>query len=187
MEVVKYGDYFARQGWYPASESGCRAAIEEYAATFSPPDRKTAAKLNGGGVPHAGWAFSGSLAAKVFHALASGPQPDLVLLCGGHMGPSSPAWVWGSGVWPTPLGELVGDEAFADELAESVSDLAPRVLGPADYEPDNTIELQMPFVRHFLGETKLVVAGVPASLQGLELGTAAAKLAAEKKLERLPP
>jgi hypothetical protein len=181
MEVVKYGDYFARQGWYPSSESGCRAAIEQYAQGGALPAEATEG-LSGGVVPHAGWTFSGSLAAKVFRALGQGAKPDLLVLFGGHMGPSSKAWVWGQGVWPTPLGEMPGDPQFAAALAEKATDLAPALLGPADYQPDNTIELQLPFARYFLGETKLVVAGVPASPQGLALGTVAAELAAEQNI-----
>jgi len=41
----------------------------------------------GGVVPHAGWYFSGKLAARVFHTLKSMKKPEVVVLFGGHLGP----------------------------------------------------------------------------------------------------
>ena len=127
-------------------------------------------------VPHAGWAFSGGIAARVFEALArlAGPCDTLVLF-GGHLGPRSPGWVLSSGIWPTPLGEVEVDT----ELAEALSGAARLpAVGPGDYEPDNTIELQLPFIKALLPEVRLVAAGMPARPQAHEAGQAAAKEAA---------
>ena len=182
MDVVKYGDYFARQGWYPANRDACLRVMEEYTKEEPEVPKERSAQLQGGVVPHAGWAFSGDLAAKVFQTLGQDEDIDLLVLFGGHMGPASRAWILGDGVWKTPVGDLRGDPEFATELASRAGALDPAVLGPGEYQPDNTVELQLPFARHFLKDVSLVVAGVPASKQGLALGAAAATLARERDI-----
>ena len=73
---------FGLQGWYPNREQDCRSALEEYRKSF--PGRPSGELA--GVVPHAGWVFSGRLAAWTFAALA-GASPQVVFLFGGHMGP----------------------------------------------------------------------------------------------------
>jgi hypothetical protein len=155
-------------------------AIEEYTDAEPPVSAKEAKELHAGVVPHAGWAFSGDLAAKVIQALGQDEGVELVVLFGGHMGPTSRAWVLGDGAWQTPLGVLEGDPSFASELAARADATKPALLGPSDYQPDNTIELQLPFVKRFMGDASLVVAGVPASAGGVQMGAVAAQLAKER-------
>lgn len=180
MLEVQASDFFARQGWYPSGKTGCAAAIKAFeAGPFMTDD--DARRLVGGVVPHAGWMFSGELACNVFQTLARGGPIDRVVLFGSHMAPRSRAWILGDGMWKTPLGLIEGDPDFAAELAEAVSDLEPALLDPNDYEPDNTIELQMPFVKHFLPDAKFVAAGAPASEESILLGQKAAGLVSARQ------
>jgi len=176
MDYVKKGSFFARQGWYPADKVQCERAVEKLGEGESPLDPQEARALRAGVVHHDGWAFSGAPAAQVFKALESGETVDRLVLLGGHMGPHAQGWILTEGVFRTPLGEIEGDPEFAQALLSEVGgDFSPR--GPRSYEPDNTIELQLPFVKRFMKEAKMVVAGVPATPEGLALGATAAKLA----------
>ena len=176
MEYVRKGDFFARQGWYPADRSECQRTVEKLAEGEHPLDAEEARALKAGVVPHAGWAFSGAPAAQVFKTLGGGEKVDRLVLLGGHMGPQAQGWILTEGVFRTPLGEIQGDPEFAQALlSEAGGDFVAR--GPVSYEPDNTIELQLPFVKRFMQEAKMVVAGVPATPDGLALGAKAAKLA----------
>lgn len=66
-------------GWYPGTESGLRESLASWAGREEP-------ALAGGAVaalaPHAGWAYSGRLAAAALAALA--PAPTLIVV-GGHL------------------------------------------------------------------------------------------------------
>ena len=179
MQEVVGSDFFSRQGWYPSTRTGCVSTIETCIAEPFMTDEE-AGGLVGGVVPHAGWMFSGELACHVFQTLAQGGGVDRVVVFGSHMAPKSRAWILGDGVWKTPLGGIEGDPEFAKALAESVPGLKPSLLGHDGYEPDNTIELQMPLLKHFLPDARFVVAGVPASPEGVEMGAKAAELAKER-------
>lgn len=166
MSTVEKGTFFAEQGWYPGREAACRKRIVEF-LTERPPARAVG-RLHGGIVPHAGWTFSGALACQVFATLAgSGATPETVILLGGHLGPGSGSWIITRGTWPTVLGDLAIDEELATAIAAGAG-LKPTL--PDRYQPDNTIELQLPFVRYFFPEARLVAAGVPASGRAVDVG-----------------
>ncbi len=175
MERVSNGMFFAKQGWYPAGAEACRWQIDQYLDTLQ--DTPLPATLPGraGIVPHAGWMFSGALAAQVFGALAERVgNVDTVVLFGGHLGARSRSWLLSEGVWPTPLGDVDVDTRLAHALGEATS--LPRI-GPADYDPDNTIELQVPLLRRVFPDSRLVVAGVAADAHAVDVGRAAVEQA----------
>ena len=73
------------RGWYPFDEKDCRREIESYLEGWSPPPSISGRGI-GGIVPHAGWYFSGKLAARVFYSLKSKGKVDVIVLYGGHLG-----------------------------------------------------------------------------------------------------
>jgi AmmeMemoRadiSam system protein B len=158
--------------WYPGSASGCEKEIKKFLKEKFIPlslDRSPV----GGIVPHAGWFFSGSIACNVIKSL-DGPTPDVIILFGMHLHPGSSCYIMKEGAWDTPFGELLIDETIAGELVEKF----PFIIETADsYTHDNTIELQLPFIKYFFKETKIVPIGVPPIKKSLEIGTFVAKLA----------
>jgi hypothetical protein len=64
------------------------------------------------------------------------------------------------GGWETPLGHLPIAENLAAYLTERLSF---TIENPEDPNRDNTIELQLPFIRHFFGEVPIIPIGVPPS------------------------
>src|SRR4030042_4943444 len=101
--------------FYPGQHRSCLDEIKECFSEGKPagPLPET---IGGGIVPHAGWTFSGSLAAMVFSAVKQRhDKVDTFIIFGaahGYYG-SSPA-VYAKGSWLTPLGEIVVDEELAD-------------------------------------------------------------------------
>jgi hypothetical protein len=158
--------------WYPSSPSSCekeiRTFLEEGRIRAVP--EKTCA---GGIVPHAGWYFSGSIACNVIHLLVSGQRPDLVWIFGMHLHPRSPAHIMTRGAWQTPFGDLEIDAECAEELASRFSF---RIETAEDFTPDNTIELQLPFVKYFFPDAKIVPVGPPPTPDALEIGKSAAEI-----------
>jgi len=176
MDTVKRGDYFADQGWYPAQDEACRWQMEKFLDGLDslalPSER-----LRCGIVPHAGWMFSGELAALTIGALARhADQVDTVVVLGGHLGPGSESWILSHGHWPTPVGNLEVDRELAAAVARETGW---GLTGPADYQPDNTLELQMPILRHCFGDSRIVAAGVAADRHCGEAGDAVVRAATE--------
>jgi MEMO1 family protein len=153
---------FGKQGWYPSQEDSCRRAIADYLKDFPGTVSKRLAAI----VPHAGWVFSGRLATHAFAALKDA-QPDLVFLFGGHMPANARPVCMPSGAFGSPLGPVAVDGEIAQELCAKFNC---HTESPTDFNPDNTIELQIPFIKAFWPEAKIVAVQVPASQTAIEIG-----------------
>ncbi len=160
--------------WYPGSAEQCEAQIKEFLEEGS--GAGGGANLVGGIVPHAGWFFSGSIACNVIHTLSRSGQPDVVVVFGMHMHPAATPCIFTAGKWETPFGNL----RVADDLASDLADKFPfNVNRDEDFQRDNTIELQLPFVKYFFGSAEFIPVGVPPTPFALEIGAAVVE-AAEK-------
>jgi MEMO1 family protein len=158
--------------WYPGSASGCEKEINKFLKEKTIPLSLGRSPV-GGIVPHAGWFFSGSIACNVIKALDDSP-PDVVVIFGMHLHPNSPCYLMKEGAWDTPFGEILIDVTIAGELAKKF----PFIIETADnYSLDNTIELQLPFIKYFFKDTKIIPIGVPPIKKSLEIGISAVKLA----------
>jgi len=159
--------------WYPGRAAECE---REIAGFLRDTDTGTvpAGRPVGGIVPHAGWRFSGSIACNVIHRLCSETAPDAFVIFGMHLHPDAPAYIMRSGAWETPFGDLEIEETLAGALAE---EFPFQVETADDYLGDNTIELQLPFVKHFSGDSKIVPIGVPPRVSSLDIGVSAVRTA----------
>jgi MEMO1 family protein len=157
-------------GWYPASAAACKAEIERFIAGTAPLPAGTT--VYGGIVPHAGWGFSGKAAARVFYLTAKVTQPQVVCVFGGHLGGNSPPLLVTDEAWETPLGDL----SLATEF---YAPLARRLTLGQEYPGDNTIEVQMPFIKYFFPQAKALALRSPQSPTAIDLGQAVAAVAKE--------
>jgi len=163
-------------GWYPGSKSECLAAIEQMVAGVKPLPPGT--RVMGGIVPHAGWYFSGKLAARVFYLASLITKPLVVAVFGGHLGGDSPPLLVTDEAWETPLGDVPLATEFYEPLRQ-------RLTLKEEYPGDNTIEVQLPFVKHFFPQAKVLAVRSPHSPQAIALGEAVAAIAGELKLSLL--
>lgn len=147
--------------WYPAGAEACRRAID----ALEVPAPHPAARL--GVAPHAGWHYSGALAARVHQALAAGGEADLVIVLGGHLGRNDPVIAMAEGAWETPFGPFSIHTATRVVL-EGLAEVAWE--SPATYEADNSTELQLPFAKYRFPRAELMALRVPPSPLALELG-----------------
>jgi AmmeMemoRadiSam system protein B len=100
--------------------------------------------------PHAGYMYSGPIAAYGYTALAADGAPDAFVILGPNHGRGS--WVSAiqtSGAWLTPLGEAQIDEALAAALAPELPDLE---VGAQAFRGEHSLEVQLPFLQHLYGE-----------------------------------
>lgn len=165
--------------WYPAGRRACETQIRDYwhdlpATDGPPPD----APLRLGVVPHAGWMFSGRLAAHVFHALHPDEDVGLAIVLGGHLRRGDPVVAMVEGDWETPFGPLTLHEAIRpalEDLPAIVFDSERRV------SPDNSVEVQLPLVRYAFPQAELVALRVPPSRLAAEVGRRLAAYVAERE------
>ncbi|NOZ24381.1 MAG: AmmeMemoRadiSam system protein B [Planctomycetes bacterium] len=159
--------------WYDGNAQSCRATIEKYIA-----DAKDVSaggvKRVGGVVPHAGWSFSGAIACNVFKCLKTETDPDVVVIFGTHLAPAYPNMIMTDGEWETPLGNIEIDGDFARKLVEGFDF---SVQDPASAPPDNTIELQLPFMKYFFPDAKLVPVSPAPTKTATQIGERAADIA----------
>jgi MEMO1 family protein len=160
-------------GWYPASVSACKAEIAHFIAGTTPLPAGT--RVYGGIVPHAGWYFSGKAAARVFYLAAKSFQPQVVCVFGGHLGGNSPPLLVSDDAWATPLGDLTLATEFYAPLAK-------RLALQEEYPGDNTIEVQLPLVKYFFPQAKVLALRSPHSAQAIALGQAVVQIAQELNL-----
>jgi AmmeMemoRadiSam system protein B len=99
--------------------------------------------------PHAGYMFSGAVAANAYYELARDGKPDTVVILGpNHTGYGSALALMNEGVWRTPFGDAEIDSATANQIVQEtrlvdVDDLAHRF--------EHSIEVQLPFLQYLYG------------------------------------
>ncbi len=156
---------FAQMGWYPSSRSECEKLISKWSQN-GVRVRSEYVKGIGGIVPHAGWFFSGEIACTVFRCLSEMSSPETVIIFGKHLTTGSRKSIMKEGYWETPFGEIEIDS----ELASLILEEGDFMVETATYfEDDNTIELQLPFVKYFFPNAMLVPIGAPPTREMLDL------------------
>ncbi|MBI3991962.1 MAG: AmmeMemoRadiSam system protein B [Candidatus Lambdaproteobacteria bacterium] len=157
--------------WYPRSAAECDALLRELGGVgyASPAAPGAAAPARFGIAPHAGWVYSGRLAAQVFECLVPDPALELVVVLGGHLGRRDAVVAMVQGTWQTPFGDFAIYEGFTGELAAQ-----PRVVieDEARHAPDNSVELQLPLARRRYPRASLLPLRVPPSELAIGLGRA---------------
>ena len=157
--------------WYPSEQQACEDQIQQF---LDAGKNQPVSIVNpvGGIVPHAGWFFSGSIACNVIHRLARVASPDVVVVFGMHLHSGSPRTIMPEGEWETPFGPIAVDSALAGELTRQC---AFQTETPSRFQQDNTIELQMPFIRYFFERARVVAMGVPPTAETLALAHSVAE------------
>lgn len=159
--------------FYEADAARCRRHVEALLAE-APLPNDLPSRLYGGVVPHAGWSYSGRLAALTLKALvAAGARKTFVLLGADHWGVVRKGELYAAGAWRTPLGEAVIDEELAGAVLDQGGDCCRANEGAHGRE--HSIEVQVPIVQVLAPDAKILPIGVPPDLKAVDIGRAVAK------------
>jgi MEMO1 family protein len=102
-------------------------------------------------VPHAGYMYSGRVAAAVYAQVA---RPDTWVILGpNHTGLGAKASIMTSGAWETPLGAMTIDAELAQAILAGSSNLREDHLAHAR---EHSIEVQLPFLQREAAPSALV-------------------------------
>lgn len=167
-------------GFYPASPAELAAEIDRMLAEANPPpvEGRVRALI----VPHAGYVYSGPVAAHAFKAIAGKPYKTVVLIGNSHKEGYDGASVYPKGKFKTPLGDVEIDS----ELARKLMDYNPRRIfyRESAHLPEHSLEVEIPFLQKTLGDFRLVpiLLGTESMDVARVLGEALAKSAGENTL-----
>ena len=141
--------------WYSGTSAGLRAQIEEcFTHKFGPGKLPRVVEegprnLVGLVCPHAGYMYSGPVAAHAYYELAKDGKPDVIVIFSpNHTGRGSALAVMNEGVWRTPLGDVEIDAQTANQILRES-----RIIDVDDraHAYEHSIELQLPFLQHLYG------------------------------------
>lgn len=145
--------------WYDGTESGLKKTLK----TFFEVDKRGPQKIpeiqedgprNIVGIvsPHAGYMYSGAIAAHGYAELAFDGRPDLFIICGvdhhGY-GMRAAASTQSEGGWRSPLGTA----RINSEVANKLLSIAPKKIqdAPSAHQAEHSLEIQMPFLQYIYG------------------------------------
>ncbi len=103
--------------------------------------------------PHAGYMYSGPVAAHAYLQLEDRKVGTVIVLGPNHYGVGTSVSIFPEGEWITPLGGIEIDRELAMELAK-LSDVFS--LDEISHEREHSIEVQLPFLQYVLPGFKLV-------------------------------
>ena len=133
--------------WYPGDPSILRGDIVRYIQNV--PDRELTGDVVGLIVPHAGYVYSGQVAAHAYK-LIQGKKYDAVILIGpSHRIAFGGVSIYSQGAYETPLGVIPVDENIAREMKRLSSSIIIDL--PAVHAQEHSLEIQLPFLQVALG------------------------------------
>lgn len=140
--------------------------------------RQNRLKAKGSVLPHAGYIYSGKVAASVIGQIA--PYTTYIIIGPNHTGFGKTFSLFPAGVWHTPLGDIEIDADFVSTLLKK-SSLLEEDIQAHTYE--HSVEVELPFLQYVNDNFKLVsiVLG-PSTLENYKkLGEDIAKGISETK------
>ncbi len=126
--------------------------------------------------PHAGYMYSGAVAATAYFSLASDGKPDTIVVLGpNHTGYGNPLSAMNEGAWRTPLGDVQIDQELAEAIANETGIID---FDEIAHRHEHSIEVQLPFLQYLYGDSFTFVP-ICFLMQDLETATEMGKALAE--------
>ena len=138
--------------WYPADPGDLRKTIDLYLSRAGSPP--TEGRMVAGIVPHAGYAYSGQVAAHTYKRIQESPFKRVVLIGFSHRVPFRGFSVSQYSGYKTPLGVAPIDQGFSRALL-SVSPQK-KWISQAEAQ-EHSLENQIPFLQAVLKDFQMVL------------------------------
>ena len=147
--------------FYPGGTAELRNVVQKYLSNagieedYSQLKKEEIAELRTLIVPHAGYIYSGKIAASAYRLLKQNQnQFKRVLL----LGPAHRVWLQGAAfpetdAFETPLGEITLDKELEEKILAEFSWIS---LSDKAHAEEHCLEVQLPFLQETLGEFKLL-------------------------------
>jgi len=147
--------------FYEGTEEGLRRQIENcYTHPLGPGKLPGLSSKKEGNIlglvsPHAGYMYSGPVAARGFYEVIGEEIPEVVVILGpNHRGFGAPVAIMEEGEWETPLGKTEIDEELARKITAAASIIQPD---EAAHQMEHSLEVQLPFLQYSYGENFKII------------------------------
>lgn len=180
LSRIRYARY-AGSFYAGARESLVRQIEECFLHKFGPgslPSLKEAGerRIIGLVCPHAGYMYSGPVAANAYYRLALDGRVDVFVILGpNHQGIGSGVALMDKGVWRTPLGDAEIDSETAKEILGRSNIID---VDESAHAYEHSIEVQLPFLQYIYGSS-LKFVPICFLMQDLETATEVGQALAE--------
>ena len=143
--------------FYPEDPADLRAMVDSLLAQAKPP--RIDGTIIGLISPHAGYIYSGHVAASGYELLKGKKIERVVIISPSHIVAFQGAAVYDGQAYQTPLGKVPVDEVFSRKLADASASVLLSSEGHETVRQGRTehaLEVQLPFLQEVLGDFKLV-------------------------------
>ncbi len=134
--------------WYPGSPSALARTIDGFMATVD--QGPLAGELKGLISPHAGYSYSGTVAAHAYKQLEGKSYPVVVIVSPVHQYYGGRYLVTSKRYYETPFGLVDVDGDLVSKLDSEIE------LNFLEQDAEHSLEIQLPFLQHMLGDFKLL-------------------------------
>ena len=137
--------------WYPADSKELSAMLDKYLDAASPPEieGKAVAIIS----PHAGYVYSAPVAVWGYKLLSGRKINTVIVLGFSHRQHYDGVSIYKDGEFKTPLGSLSVDNEIASLILSKNNRFS---FYPQLFENENSIEMQLPFIKKILPQAKIV-------------------------------
>ena len=149
--------------------------LDERGPETLPKIEKGDIKIKGLVVPHAGYIYSGPIAAHSYNFLAkNGFADNFIILGPNHTGMGSGVAVMTEGVWETPLGEVPINEKLAKLLFKDIIDKDDNA-----HSYEHSIEVQLPFLQYISEKKEFNFVPICMAMQDFETSSEVGNIIAD--------
>lgn len=171
--------------FYPNTKQQLKSSIRDcFLHKYGPGKQQFASdkKIIGVISPHAGYEYSGPIAANSYQAIST-QNPQLVIIIGpNHWGIGKDVAVMKDGTWQTPLGDVEVDSESATQIAKISKTVT---LDYFSHTRDHSLEVQVPMLQEtFSHKFKIlpIILIDQSKDTAIEIGKAIAKIAAGRDI-----
>ncbi|MGC8981733.1 MAG: AmmeMemoRadiSam system protein B [Minisyncoccia bacterium] len=137
--------------FYPEDKNNLETMIEEFLDDVE--DFKIDKNIFGLLVPHAGYIFSGQVAAYGYKLIKDRDFESIILIGDSHYEYFDGVSIWDKGKWITPLGEVIIDEDLGKELLNFSKRF---IVKDSAHIFEHSLEVQLPFLQKALKNFKIL-------------------------------
>jgi len=137
--------------FYPADKDSLKKSVDEFLSKAEkvPANGKLLALIS----PHAGYVFSGQVAAYGYKQIQGGDIKKVILIGPSHQVSFKGASIYTKGSFKTPLGDVKINGKIAEDLLNETADVR---FYPEAFEKEHSLEVQLPFLQRVLKDFTIV-------------------------------
>jgi AmmeMemoRadiSam system protein B/AmmeMemoRadiSam system protein A len=137
--------------FYPDNEKELSSLVDEYLNNVELPQLEP--NIRAIIVPHAGYVYSGQVAAYAYKALIGKPISRVIIIGNSHQEFFDGASIYPRGYFETPLGKVEIDADFAQKLMDADKKI---YFKESAHMEEHSLEVQLPFLQKILSNFKVV-------------------------------